>query len=171
MARRPRWSLASARNGELIWSEGFGFADRELKVAATAETPYSVASLTTPFTATAVTILAERQRVALDEPLERYLGPLRRPGAMPAEVAVRRVLGHVGGFPQHNQYFFDDQPDRPLSFADTMRCYGAQYQRPGRYTYSNLGYGALSELVARVSGVSYRDFLAHEIFTPCCHSS
>jgi CubicO group peptidase (beta-lactamase class C family) len=162
----PSVVIAVARNGQVIWSEGFGFADREAKVAATAQTPYSVASLTKPFTATALMILAERQRIALDEPLERYLGPLQRPGAVAAEVTVRQVLGHVGGFPQHYQYFFDDQPERPLSFADTMRCYGAEYQRPGRYTYSNLGYGALGELVARVSGVSYRDFLAREIFVP-----
>jgi CubicO group peptidase (beta-lactamase class C family) len=162
----PSVVIAVARDGELLWSEGFGFADRESKVAATARTPYSVASLTKPFTATALMILAERQRVALDEPLERYLGPLHRHGAVPAEVTVRRVLGHVGGFPQHYQYFFDDQAERPLPFAVTMRCYGAQFQPPGRYTYSNLGYGALGELVSRASGVSYRDFLAHEIFTP-----
>jgi CubicO group peptidase (beta-lactamase class C family) len=162
----PSVVIAVARDGRLIWSEGFGFADRESKIAATPQTPYSVASLTKPFTATAVMVLAERQRIALDQPLERYLGPLKRPGATAADVTVRRVLGHAGGFPQHYQYFFDDQPRRPLSFAETMRCYGAQYLPVDRYTYSNLGYGALGELVARVFGLSYRDFLAQEIFKP-----
>jgi CubicO group peptidase (beta-lactamase class C family) len=68
-------------------------------------------------------------------------------------VTIRRTLGHVAGFPVHYQYFFDDQPDRLQSLADTMRCYGAQISKPGsRYTYSNLGYGVLGASVGRVSG-------------------
>jgi CubicO group peptidase (beta-lactamase class C family) len=163
----PSVVVAVSRDGRLLWSEGFGFADRDARVSATAQTPYSVASLTKPFTATALMILAERRQVALDEPVERYLGPLNRPGVeVPAEVTLRRLLGHIGGFPVHYQYYFEDRPDRPLSFADTMRCYGAEFQAPGRYTYSNLGYGALGETISRVSGIAYRDFLAREIFEP-----
>jgi CubicO group peptidase (beta-lactamase class C family) len=164
----PSLAVAVAVGGRMVWSEGFGFADREARVSATSRTPYSIASVTKPFTATALMILVERQRLALDEPLGRFLGSLSRPGvASPGEVTLRRVLGHVGGFPIHYQYFFDDQPERPLSFEDTMRCYGSEVERPGsRYTYSNLGFGALGEAVARVSGQRYRDFLAREIFAP-----
>jgi len=164
----PSLPVAVARNGEIVWSEAFGFADREARVAATVETPYSIASLTKPFTATALMILEARQRLGLDDPLSRYLGTLERPGVSASgDVTLRRSLGHVAGFPVHYQYFFDDQSDRPLSFADTMRCYGAEIQKPGsRYTYSNLGFGALGETVARVSGQPYRDFLAREVFAP-----
>ena len=57
--------------------------------------------------------------------------------------------------------------DRPLPFADTIRCHGAEIQKPGsRYTYSNLGFGAVGETVARVSGQRSRDFLAREVFAP-----
>jgi CubicO group peptidase (beta-lactamase class C family) len=138
----PSMAVAVARNGQIVWSEAFGFADREARVPATVDTPYSIASLTKPFTATALMILAERQQVALDTPLDRYLGPLNRPGvSAPGEVTLRRVLGHVGGFPIHFQYFFDDHPERPSSFADTMRCYGTEIRKPGGgYTYSSLGY-------------------------------
>jgi CubicO group peptidase (beta-lactamase class C family) len=163
----PSMAVAVARNGRMVWSEGFGFADRETRAPSAADVPYSVASVTKPFTATALMILLERQRVALDQPIEKHLGPLDRHGvAAPDDVTLRRVLGHVGGFPPHYQYFFDDRPDRPLPFADRMRCYGTEFLRPGRYTYSNLGFGALSEVVTRVSGQSYRDFLAQEVFAP-----
>ena len=164
----PSVAVAAARDGRILWSEAFGFADRDARVPSTVDTPYSIASGTKPFTATAVMILAERHRLALDEPVSRYLGSLVRPGVgSPADVTLRRTLGHTAGFPLHYQYFFDDEPHRPLSFDDTMRCYGAEIQTPGsRYTYSNLGYGALGEIVARVSGQQYRDFLAREIFQP-----
>ena len=110
----PSVAVAVARDGRMIWSEGFGFADRAARVAAAADTPYSVASVTKPFTATAVMILAERRKLALDDALDRHLGALQRPGAAaPADVTIRRTLGHVAGFPVHYQYFFDDRPDRP----------------------------------------------------------
>jgi CubicO group peptidase (beta-lactamase class C family) len=47
-----------------------------------------------------------------------------------------------------------------------MRCYGAEFLPPGSHTYSNIGFGALGEVVTRVSGQSYRDFLAKEVFVP-----
>jgi CubicO group peptidase (beta-lactamase class C family) len=164
----PSLAVAVARDGRILWSEGFGLADREARVPATAETPYSIASLTKPLTATALMILEERGRIGLDEPLSRYVGTLERPGvSAPGQVTLRRILGHVAGFPVHYQYFFDDQPDKPLSFAETMRCYGAEIQKPGNgYTYSNLGFTALGETVTRVSGQRYRDFLARDIFAP-----
>ena len=61
-------------------------------------------------------------------------------------MTLRRILGHVGGFPVHFQYFFDYEPARPSSIADTMRCYGTEIQTPGTlYTYSNLGFEVLCE--------------------------
>jgi CubicO group peptidase (beta-lactamase class C family) len=101
----PSLAVAVARNGEIVWSEAFGFADREARVPATAETPYSIASLSKPFTATALMILEERGRLGLDAALSRYVGPLERPGvSAPGEVTLRRLLGHVAGFPVHYQY-------------------------------------------------------------------
>jgi CubicO group peptidase (beta-lactamase class C family) len=164
----PSLAVAVARDGRILWSEGFGFADRENQIPATADTPYSIASVTKPFTATAVMILQERQKLALDEPVSRYLGPLNRPGGVgQADITLRQILGHVAGFPVHYQYFFDDQANRPLPFDETIRCYGAEIQKPGsRYSYSNLGYEVLAETITRVSGQRYRDFLAREIFAP-----
>jgi CubicO group peptidase (beta-lactamase class C family) len=98
----------------------------------------------------------------------QYLGPLDRPGvAAPSEVTLRRTLGHMAGFPVHYQYFYEDGPRRPLPFGETMRCFGPEIQSPGsRYTYSNLGYEVLAQAIARVSGRSYREFLAAEISSP-----
>lgn len=98
----PSLAVAVARNGEIVWSEAFGFADREARVPATAETPYSIASLTKPFTATALMILEERRRLGLDEPLSRYLGTLERPGvsAPVRDCSTERSL--VGAWPRNS---------------------------------------------------------------------
>jgi CubicO group peptidase (beta-lactamase class C family) len=164
----PSVAVAVGRGGRIIWSEGFGWADGDRRIAATARTPYSVASVTKPFTATALMILVERQQVDLDEPVTRYVGPLDRPGVgAPAAVTLRRTLGHVAGFPVHYQYFFEDSVRRTSSFEDTMKCFGAEIAAPGaRYVYSNLGFNVLAEIVARQSGRSFHEFLRRELFAP-----
>ena len=164
----PSMAVAVGRGDSLLWSGAFGYADKARSIAATPGTPYSIASVTKPFTATALMVLSERGQVSLDEPLARYLGPLRRPGVRDeAEVTLRRMLGHVAGFPLHHQFFYVDRLLRPLPFAQRMQCFGAEIASPGmRYAYSNLGFGALSEVVSRISGEPYGAFLAREVFEP-----
>ena len=127
----------------------------------TAATPYAVASLTKTFTATALLVLNERGRLALDDPITKYLGSIARPHvAAPSEVTIRRTLQNVAGFPVHAQWFYADRPERPLPITETLRCFGAEINKPGeRYVYSNIGYGALGEVIARASGQTYQTFL------------
>jgi CubicO group peptidase (beta-lactamase class C family) len=164
----PSIVAAVGRHGRIVWSAAFGDADKVRRVPATTTTPYSLASVSKPFTATAVMVLSERGQVGLDEAVTRYVGALARPGPIvPSAVTVRRTLGHVAGFPTHYQFFFDDRPIEPLAFARTLECYGAQVVEPGdRYLYSNLGFGVLSELVGRVAGQSYAAFMARDVFEP-----
>jgi CubicO group peptidase (beta-lactamase class C family) len=62
----PSISVAVARDGRVLWEEGFGWADREKRVAANEHTMYSLASITKPFTATALMTLVEQKRIDLD---------------------------------------------------------------------------------------------------------
>jgi CubicO group peptidase (beta-lactamase class C family) len=73
----PSIAVAVAKDGKILWEEGFGLANREQKIAATAETPYSIASITKPITATALMVLVEQGKVKLDRPANEYLGDAR----------------------------------------------------------------------------------------------
>jgi CubicO group peptidase (beta-lactamase class C family) len=163
----PSMTVAVARGGHIVWNEAFGWADRDHRRRATTETPYSIASVTKPFTATAIMLLAERGELSLDDPISTHT-PIERPGVRSsAEVTIRRTLNHTAGFPVHYQYFYEDQPTRPATFEATMRCFGAEIGPPGlRYTYSNLGYEALRAVVEGASGGAFGDFLARELFRP-----
>src|SRR5262249_33886816 len=61
----PSIAVAVARDGQIIWEEAFGWADRENRVPATAHTMYSLASISKPITATGLMILKERGRIEL----------------------------------------------------------------------------------------------------------
>src|SRR3954468_6773372 len=79
-AQVPSVTVAVARNGAVLWEDAFGYADIEHQVAATPYTLYSLASISKPFTATAVMRLVEQGRVRLDEPVNSYLGSMRLTG-------------------------------------------------------------------------------------------
>jgi CubicO group peptidase (beta-lactamase class C family) len=165
----PSISVAVARNGQIIWEEAFGWADRENRVPATPHTIYSLASISKPITATGLMILKERGRIDLDRPINEYLGEAKinvRVGN-PAEATIRRVANHTAGLPLHYQFFYEDESFRAPSRDETIRRYGNCVTAPGeRYQYSNLGYGILDYVIERVSDRSYGDFMRQEVFLP-----
>src|SRR5213593_3873784 len=69
----PSLAVAAVRDGEILWEEGFGWADRAERRAATEHTPYSLASISKPVTSTALMVLVERGGVDLDAPVTDYL--------------------------------------------------------------------------------------------------
>jgi CubicO group peptidase (beta-lactamase class C family) len=164
----PSLAVAVAKDGKIIWEEGFGWADRENRVPATAHTLYSLASISKPITATGLMVLVERGLIDLDRPINDYLGEAKlraRAGGPPA--TVRHVANHSSGLPLHYQFFYEDEPYRPPPMDETIRRYGFLLTPPGeRYQYSNLGFGVLDYLLSRLSRKPYADFLREEVFLP-----
>src|ERR1051326_5079751 len=67
-------AVAVARDGKIIWEEGFGWANREKMIPAAPNTLFSLASISKPLTATGLMILVERGQIKLDQPANDYLG-------------------------------------------------------------------------------------------------
>src|SRR5256885_15852072 len=70
----PSITVAVVRRGEILWEEGFGWADRENRIPATEHTMYYMASISKAFTAVALMVLEERKQLYLDRPVNDYLG-------------------------------------------------------------------------------------------------
>ena len=171
----PSVAVAVARDGEILWEEGFGMADREKNIPATQHTPYPLASISKSLTATGLMVLVERGLVSLNAPINDYLGEAKLQAWVgdAAEATVRRVANHTAGLPLHAQHYYDGEPHRPPPMDETIRRYGHLVTAPGeRYQYSNLGYGLLGYLISRVAGQSavrmerYADFMREEVFDP-----
>lgn len=165
----PSLALAVAREGEIIWEEGFGWADRENRIPATPHTLYSLASITKPITATGLMVLAERNLIDLDRPADDYLGEAKlsaRAGDA-KDATLRRIASHTGGLPLHYHFFFEDEGCKRPHMDETIRRYGVLVTPPGEtYRYANLGYGILDYIISRVSGETYPDFIRREVFIP-----
>lgn len=161
-------AVAVARDGQVLWEEGFGFADVARRRKATEHTMFSLASISKPITATAVMVLVQRGDVSLAAPLSTYLPGAVRPGVGDfRRVTVRRVANHTAGLPLHYQFFYDGDGHQAPARAETHRRYARTVTAPGeRHRYSNLGYGLLDTLVSEVSGQPYADFVQAEVFAP-----
>src|SRR5436853_84904 len=122
----PSLAVAVAREGTILWEEGFGWADRENRIPASEHTMYSLASISKPITATGLMVLKELGKLDLDRPINDYLGEakLRAWIGHAAEATVRRVANHTAGLPLHWHFFYEDEPHRRPPMDETIRRYG-----------------------------------------------
>jgi CubicO group peptidase (beta-lactamase class C family) len=165
----PSMAVAVAREGKIIWEQGFGWADRENRVPATEHTLYSLASISKPITATGLMVLLDHGALDLDKPANDYLGDAKLVARVgdPAGATLRRIANHTSGLPLHYQFFYVDESYRAPSADETIRRYGNLVTPPGEhYQYSNLGYGVLDYVIARKSNKKFADFMREEVFLP-----
>lgn len=162
-------AVALAKDGKIIWEEGFGLADCEKKIPSTPQTMYSLASITKAMTMTGLMVLSERGLIDLDKPANDYLGPtkLRAYVGKASDATVKSLIFHKAGLPMHWNLFYEDESSPRPDMEESIRKYGILVTEPGDvYRYSNFGYGILDHIISRVSGSSYAEFMKAEVFEP-----
>ena len=161
----PGLSAAVVRERELRWSSGYGLADVENEVPATPATVYRLASVSKPITATAVLQLAERGRLDLDAPIQRYV-----PGfpEKPWPITTRQLLGHQSGIRNwteeefHNTRRFTSIGDALAPFKDDALLF-----EPGTRTqYTSLGFTLLGAVIEGAGGAPFMEQLRTSVFQP-----
>jgi CubicO group peptidase (beta-lactamase class C family) len=161
----PGLSLAVVKDGKVIKANGYGLANIETKAPATPETVYQLASVTKQFTATAILLLVQDGKVALDDPVSRYL---RGTPETWKDITVRHLLTHTSGIKDylnelHENTREDTTTEKILRLVTGLPMNFA----PGeRFGYSNTGYVMLAMIVNEVSGKPYDVFLAERVFKP-----
>lgn len=162
-------SIAVAKDGEILWEEGFGWADIENRTRATEHTTYSLASISKPITATALMTLVEAGEIDLDRPANDYLGKGKLTGrhGNAKAATVCRLANHTSGLPTHVNFYYADEAMIKPPMDETIRRYGKLVGVPGEdYVYSNLGFGILGDIASQVSGSNYTDFMREALFEP-----
>jgi CubicO group peptidase (beta-lactamase class C family) len=170
--RLPGLSIAIVHDQELVYSNGFGFADVERRIDATPSTVYSICSISKLLTAIALMQLRDAGEVNLDEPVSSYL-PWFEPGAAsPAAglLTLRELLRHSSGLPCEPDHTVWSDPDS-LSpsreeLVERLSHLTMSYPTGTEFNYSNLGYTLLGEVVSTVSGLDYADYVQQHILDP-----
>src|SRR5688572_1684022 len=162
----PGAALLVVRDGEPIVRRGYGLADLEQGAPVTPATNFRLASVTKQFTAAAILLLAEDDRLGLDDPARKWLPAL--PSAAD-EVTIRQLLTHTSGLIDYEDVIPASMTAQ-LHDADVLALLERQdrtYFPPGTsYRYSNGGYALLALVVERASGKPFAEFLRERIFEP-----
>jgi CubicO group peptidase (beta-lactamase class C family) len=159
----PGLALLVVKQGKVVRAEGFGLSNVELEVPVKPETIFQSGSVGKQFTATAVMMLIEEGKMALDDPLTRFF-PEAPAGWK--QVSVRQLLSHTAGFgdyPKDFDFRKDWTEDQLLKLVESIPL---TYPPGTKWEYSNLGYLTLGILIHRVTGQFYGDFLQRRIFQP-----
>lgn len=164
-------TVALARDGEVLWSEGYGWADPESVIPAARETIYRTGSISKSVTAVLMAILIDDGVVSLDTPLDQLVPETqdmaeRPPGASPD---LRQVASHTAGFAREPALDgaatgpIEGWTSRILESIPTTR-----YQTPPgtEYSYSNIGFGILGFGLERAAGEPFMDQVERRVFEP-----
>jgi CubicO group peptidase (beta-lactamase class C family) len=160
--RLPSVSAAVYRGDETVWAETVGVAD-DTGGEATPETQYRIGSITKTFTAAAVLALRDEGRLELDNPIERHI-----PEARFGELTLRRLLAHSSGLQREPPGEVWETLEFPRGDELLERLAEAELVLPAgeRWHYSNLAYALLGEVVGRVAGSSFADFVRERFIGP-----
>ena len=162
-------SIAIVDNGEIVYATGYGFSDLENKKKADANTIYGIGSITKTFTALSIMQLQEQEKLRVTNSIKDYLVDLKieNPFNDINQIYISDILCHTSGLPSDiaNGFFVDNPPTISWVIKELNK---QRLISPRRYisAYSNVGYGLLGEVISRVSGLSYGDYLRQNIFTP-----
>ncbi len=159
------WSHA----GRIVWEEGFGWANRETGVKATPHTPFSMASITKPFTATTIMTLVAEGKLSLDEAANQYLADSKIIGTNGnAKAATVRLLGaHASGLPGiYESYEAEEAKLVPTPDA-VMQAYGRLAYPPATcYEYSNIGFAALNAIASALTQTEFGELMHQRVLAP-----
>ena len=161
----PGASVLVLRDGAPVVRRSYGLADLEQHTPASPATNYRLASVTKQFTAAAILLLAEADKLELDDPVRKWLPELPE-AAQP--VTIRHLLTHTGGLIDYEDFVADDAPQ--VHDADVLRLLAkpnrTYFPAGSAYRYSNSGYSLLALIVEKASGQRFATFLHDRIFAP-----
>ena len=163
--RIPGLSVAVVTRSELRFAAGFGQADLENTVPATAETVYRLASVSKPITAVAALQLAEQGKLDLDAPVQKYVPSFPQ---KPWPVTTRALLGHLGGI-RHYAEGEVESTRHYNALADALAIFQDDplAQEPGtKYLYSTYGYTLVGVVIEAAAGTTFADYVRKNIFEP-----
>jgi CubicO group peptidase (beta-lactamase class C family) len=180
----PGLSACIINNDEVVWSDGFGYCDKENNIAATDETVYQIASITKTVTGTALMQLFDLGYFELDDDVNSYLPfELRNPNFPEVSITYRMLLSHSSSLIDTNNYWdidfyiegppFDGYPEPWLK--DYLTPNGSNYDpliwndeyAPGEKSYyANINFDIIAYLIEIISGEPFYEYCENHIFEP-----
>jgi CubicO group peptidase (beta-lactamase class C family) len=167
----PGYVVGVAREGRLIFSRAYGMADLDHRIPLTSSTSFHLASLSKQFTAAAAALLITDGKLALDDPVARWVPETAKFGP---ELRVEHLvyfssglpeywsIPRPGGQPWHSFHLFDNED----MFRSILTAERLDFVPGAKWRYSNSDYLMLAKVVEAAAGTSLAALLQRRIFAP-----
>ncbi len=163
----PGATVIVTRDGNPVLRKAYGMADVAAKIAMQPAMSQRIGSLTKQFTSTAILMLAEEGKLALSDPITRFLPDYPVRGQT---ITIEHLLTHTSGIVSYTgKTGFGDMITRDPSvpqIIDFFKDDALTFAPGSAYAYNNSGYFLLGAIIEKVSGLSYGKFLEQRIFVP-----
>lgn len=165
----PGIAVGVVSDQDLVWASGFGFADVKTKIPMTPTTKFRMASHSKLFTAIAIMQLREQGKLHLDDPVSTYLPwfKAKPAGDDDGPITIEQLLSHSSGLQREagdhwTSYNFPTADELRRLYADRQAAFAPSV----RWKYSNLAYAVAGQVIEKVSGESWADYVDQNIFKP-----
>jgi CubicO group peptidase (beta-lactamase class C family) len=163
-------SVLVAREGNVIFSKGYGMANAEWDIPNTPQTKFRLGSITKQFTAASILLLQERGKLAVQDPICKYIADCPKTWE---PITIHHLLTHTSGIPSYTDVKSPEEfrklsltPVTVTGFVDSFKPKPLEFAPGEKMKYNNSGYFMLGYIIEKVSGQSYEAFLQENIFTP-----
>lgn len=166
---KPGAAIAIVKDGKVLLTKGYGMANLEYDAAITPQTVFDIASLSKQFTGLAIAMLETQGKISIDDDIRKYIPEVPDFGKT---ITLRHLIHHTSGLRDWPEalamagYRFEDL----ISFEHIMKWVSRMKKlnfEPGtEYLYSNTNYNLLAEVVKRVTGQTFREWMTAHIFKP-----
>jgi len=159
----PGLSLVVINDSKTIKSQGYGLANVELNVPANPETVYKIGSVSKQFIATGIMLLVEEGKLSLDDPISKFLEGT--PDTWKT-ITVRHLLTHTSGIVREAPGFDPLKIQADADVIKTAYSLPLRFAPGDKWEYCNVGYFSLAEIIHKVTGKPWGDYLKERVFAP-----
>ena len=159
-----------ARRGRVISIEAIGYRSLESKEPMLVDTIFDTRSVTKPVTAIGIMILMEEGKLALNDPVEKYLPEFKAAANTRNRITILHLLTHTSGMPFNRPPEIEDitiKRDRTLADVVTILSKQEPDFEPGtQFRYYSGGFAILGRIIEVVSGKPFEQFMKERVFDP-----
>lgn len=165
----PGVAVSVVKNGQIVFSKGYGMANLEYNVPITPQTIFHVASVSKQFTAFAVYLCASKGLLSLEDDVRLYIPELPKYDSV---IKIKHLLFHTSGLKDQwalltlAGWRMDDVITTEQILKLVTRQKDLNFETGTEFAYSNTGYSLLAEIVSRVTGMSFAEYTKQNIFNP-----
>ncbi|WP_422659966.1 serine hydrolase domain-containing protein [Paenibacillus sp. EC2-1] len=165
----PALAVGIVKDNNIIFNGEYGKANLSTGDPVDRSTLFHQASVSKTFVVTAIMQLVENGKVDLDSPVTKYLPYFKLEDERYLLITIRQLLNHTSGIPDEDDYAWDRPEYDELSLERYVKSnsHHKLLSEPGfKFAYSNIAYEILGDIIAKVSGMSFEQYMKKNILEP-----